>query len=275
MHPILFQFGSFTIYTYGVLVATGFMAALWYSYRRAPRVGLDPNEVWNLIIYGVLVALAVSKIWLIFGSWDYYSANPREIFSMATFQAAGVFYGGMLGAILWLVLYTHFRKISFLAVLDLIAAPVALGHAIGRLGCFAAGCCYGKPTELSWGVTFTNPIASKISGTPLDVSLHPTQLYESAAEFLNFGLLLWLGAKPRLRGQIAGAYFFLYGMERGTIEFFRGDPGRTMMFHDRLSVMQIVSVVLIAVGAYLWLRGHRAAAPIPPATTARAAAGRS
>jgi phosphatidylglycerol:prolipoprotein diacylglycerol transferase len=275
MHPILFQFGPFTIYTYGVLVATGFMAALWYSYRRAPRLGLDPNRVWNLIIYGVLVALAVSKIWLIFGSWDYYSANPREIFSMATFQAAGVFYGGMLGAILWLVLYTHFRKISFLAVLDLIAAPVALGHAIGRLGCFAAGCCYGKPTELSWGVTFTNPIASKISGTPLDVSLHPTQLYESAAEFLNFGLLVWLGAKPRLRGQIAGAYFFLYGMERGSIEFFRGDPGRTMMFHDRVSVMQIVSVVLIAVGAYLWLRGHRAAAPIPPATPARAAAGRS
>ena len=275
MHPILFQFGSFTIYTYGVLVATGFLAALWYSYRRAPRFGLDPNEVWNLFVYGVLVALAVSKIWLILGSWDYYSTNPREIFSMATFQAAGVFYGGMLGAILWAVLYTHFRKISFLAVLDLIAAPVALGHAIGRLGCFAAGCCYGKPTELSWGVTFTNPIASKISGTPLDVSLHPTQLYESAAEFLNFGLLVWLGAKPRLRGQIAGAYFFLYGIERGTIEFFRGDPGRTMMFHDRLSVMQIVSVVLIAVGAYLWLRGHGAAAPIPPATTARAAAGRS
>jgi len=131
MHPILFQFGSFTIYTYGVLVATGFMAALWYSYRRAPRVGLDPNEVWNLIIYGVLVALAVSKIWLILGSWDYYSANPREIFSMATFQAAGVFYGGMLGAILWLVLYTHFQKISSLAVLDLIARTAEHGRRHG------------------------------------------------------------------------------------------------------------------------------------------------
>jgi phosphatidylglycerol---prolipoprotein diacylglyceryl transferase len=275
MHPILFQFGSFTIYTYGVLVATGFMTALWLSFRRAGRFGLAPNRVWNLFVYGILVALAVSKVWLVFSAWDYYRTNPREIVSWATLQSAGVFYGGLVGGLLWVVLYTYFQKMPFLGVLDLLAAPLALGHAIGRLGCFAAGCCYGKPTELSWGVTFTNPVATKISGTPLDVSLHPTQLYESAAEFLNFGVLIWLGAKQRLRGQIVGAYFILYGIERGTIEFFRGDPGRTLMFHDRVSLMQIVSVALIAVGAFLWLRGDGAAAPIPPATTARAAAGRS
>jgi phosphatidylglycerol:prolipoprotein diacylglycerol transferase len=186
-----------------------------------------------------------------------------------------VFYGGLVGGLLWVILYTHFQKMSLLAVLDLMAAPVALGHAIGRLGCFAAGCCYGKPTSLSWGVTFSNPIAEKISGTPLDVSLHPTQLYESAAEFLNFAMLVWLGAKRRLTGRIIGAYFILYGIERGTIEFFRGDPGRTLLFQDRLSLMQIVSAALIVTGAFLWLRGHGAAAPIPPATRARAAAGRS
>ncbi len=275
MRPILFQIGSVTIYTYGVLAAVGFLAGLWYAYRRASRVGLDPNQVWNLGIYGILIALAASKVWLILSAWDYYYANPREIFSIATFQSAGVFYGGIIGGLLWVVLYTHFQKMSFLAVLDLTAAPVALGHAIGRLGCFAAGCCYGKPTLVPWGVTFTNPLAEKVSGTPLNVSLHPTQLYESAAEFLNFGLLVWLGAKRRLTGQIVGVYFILYGIERGTIEFFRGDPGRTLMFHDHLSLMQIVSVALIVTGAFLWLRGHGAAAPIQPATTARAATGRS
>jgi phosphatidylglycerol---prolipoprotein diacylglyceryl transferase len=275
MRPILFQIGSVTIYTYGVLAATGFLTALWYTYRRAPRVGLDPNLVWNLGIYDILIALAVSKVWMILSAWGYYAANPREIFSMATFQSAGVFYGGILGGVLWIVLYTHFQKMSLLAVLDLAAPPVALGHAIGRLGCFAAGCCYGKPTLLPWGVTFTNSVAEKVSGTPLNVSLHPTQLYESFAEFLNFGLLMWLGAKRRLRGQIVGAYFILYGIERGTIEFFRGDPGRTLMFHDRLSLMQIASVALIFTGAYLWLRGDEATAPVPPVTKARAVAGRS
>ena len=276
MLPILFHIGSLTIYSYGVLAAAGFLAGLWYAYRRAPRVGLDPNKIWNLTIYGILIALGLSKIWLILSAWDYYSANPREIFSIATFQSAGTFYGGLLGALIWTALYTYFQKMPLLAVLDLTAAPVALGHAIGRIGCFAAGCCYGKPTALIWGITFTNPIAEKISGTPLNVSLHPTQLYESAAEFLNVGLLVWLGTTRRLTGQIIGAYFILYGIERGTIEFFRGDPGRTLMFHDRVSLMQLVSVALILTGAFLWLRGgHGASAPFKPANTARAAAGRS
>lgn len=276
MRPILFHLGSLTIYSYGVIGAAGFLAGLLYAYRRAARVGLDPSKIWNLTIYGVLFSLGLSKLWLILSAWDYYSANPREIFSMATFQSAGTFYGGLIGAILWTVLYTHFQKMPTLAVLDLMAAPVALGHAIARLGCFAAGCCYGKPTAVGWSVTFTDPTAEKISGTPLGVRLHPTQLYESAAEFLNFGLLAWLGMKRRATGQILGAYFVLYGMERGTIEFFRGDPGRTLMFHDRVSLMQLVSVVLIVTGSYLWLRGgNEASASVKPPTAARAAAGRS
>ncbi len=276
MLPILFHIGSLTIYSYGVLAAVGFLAGLWFACHRAPRFGLDPNKIWNLTIYGILIALGLSKIWLILSAWDYYSANPREIFSMATFQSAGTFYGGLVGGLVWTALYTHFQKMPMLTVLDLTAAPVALGHAIGRIGCFAAGCCYGKPTSAAWGVTFTNPTAQKISGTPLNVALHPTQLYESAAEFLNVGLLVWLGTKRRLTGQIIGAYFILYGIERGTIEFFRDDPGRTLMFHDRVSLMQLVSVALILTGGFLWLRkGHGASAPVKPATTARAAAGRS
>jgi phosphatidylglycerol:prolipoprotein diacylglycerol transferase len=275
VHPILFQSGWLTLYSYGVLAAAGFLAALLLAHRRASRMGLDPNNIWNLGIYGILVSLAGSKLWLILSEWGYFSAHPRQIFTWATVQSAGDYYGGMVGGVVFILLYTYFQKLSFWSVMDLLAAPIAIGHAIGRLGCFAAGCCYGKPTALDWGVTFTSPLAEKISGTPLGVALHPTQLYESAAEFMNFAILLWLGAKRRFTGQIIGAYFILYGVERGTIEFFRGDPGRTLLFHDRVSLMQLVSVALILGGAFLWLRPHAGIpAPVKPAP-ARAAAGRS
>ena len=275
MHPVLLQIGSLTIYTYGVLAAIGFLVGLWLAYRQAPRAGLNPHRIWDLGIYGILFALLISRVWLILSSWAYYIARPSEIFSIATFQSAGTFYGGILGGILWVILYTRFQKMPLLAVMDIVAAPVALGHAIGRVGCFVAGCCYGKPTSLPWGVTFTNPVAEKIAGTPLNVSLHPTQLYEAAAEFLNLVFLIWLGARQRFDGQLVGAYFFLYGIERGTIEFFRDDPGRTMLLHDTVSLMQVISVGLIVVGASLWWRGLHRAAPIAPASTARAVAGRS
>jgi phosphatidylglycerol:prolipoprotein diacylglycerol transferase len=264
MHPVLFHFGSITVYTYGVLIATGVVLSLLYVRRQAPRAGLDPEKMWNMCIYAILMALLLAKVWLVFGDWNYYLAHPREILSVATFQSGGTFYGGVIGAILTMVLYAHFQKMPLLSVLDTSAAALPLGHAIGRLGCFAAGCCYGKPTTVPWGVTFTNPTATQIAGTPLDVHLHPTQLYESGAEFLNFAILVWLGKRQRFKGQLLGTYFLLYGAERGTIEFFRGDPGRTMLFHNSVSLMQLVSVALILTGSFLWYRGLRGASPIQP-----------
>jgi phosphatidylglycerol:prolipoprotein diacylglycerol transferase len=155
-----------------------------------------------------------------------------------------------------------------LPVMDTLAAGLPLGHGIGRLGCFAAGCCYGKPTTVAWAVSFTNPEAAQLAGTPLGVHLHPTQLYEAAAEFINFLILIWLGKRQRFTGQILGTYFLLYGIERGTIEFFRGDPGRTMMFHDTVSLMQLVSLALIATGSFLWWRGLKGP-PMPSVSAAR------
>jgi phosphatidylglycerol---prolipoprotein diacylglyceryl transferase len=275
MHPILFHIGGINIYSYGVLVASGVLAGLWWSRRQAPRAGLDPDKVWNMGIYTVLVALLLAKVWLILSDWDYYVANPRDIFSLNTFQSGGTFYGGIVGAILMIVLYSYFQKMPLLPVMDTIVAGLPLGHAIGRLGCFAAGCCYGKPTTVAWGVVFTNPAAAQLAGTPLGVHLHPTQLYEAAAEFLNFLILIWIGKRQRFTGQIIATYFLLYGMERGTIEFFRGDPGRTMMFHDTVSLMQIVSLCLIVTGAFLWWRGLRGkGAPMASASATRATVAR-
>ncbi|MFY9751582.1 MAG: prolipoprotein diacylglyceryl transferase [Candidatus Acidiferrales bacterium] len=266
MHPILFHYGAVTIYSYGVLVATGVLLGLWYARRQAPRAGLDPERIWNLGIYMVLTALIVAKVWLVLSSWDFYMANPREIFSLNTFQSGGTFYGGFVGALALVAAYTYVQRMSIVAVLDTFAAGLPLGHAIGRLGCFAAGCCYGKPTTAAWGVTFKNPAAAQLAGTPLGVKLHPTELYEAAAEFLNFLILVWLGKRQTFRGQMMATYFILYGIERGLIEFVRGDPGRTMLWNGSVSLMQLVSVALVVTGAIVWWRGLRGQAPGMPAT---------
>jgi phosphatidylglycerol:prolipoprotein diacylglycerol transferase len=273
VHPILFNFGGIPIYTYGVLVAVGVLLSLWYGRRQAPRAGVDPDKLWNMGIYFVLVALIVAKIWLVLSAWDYYLANPHEILSVATFQSGGTFYGGLVGGVLTILLYTHFQKMALLPTLDTCAAALPIGHAIGRMGCFFAGCCYGKPSTEPWAVTFTNPTAAQLAGTPLGVHLHPTQLYEASLEFLNFLFLMWLGKRQRFVGQIFGAYLMLYGTERGIIEFFRGDPGRSMMFHDSVSLMQLVSAALIVTGALLWWRGLNGKAPIRPPAISSVAAG--
>jgi phosphatidylglycerol:prolipoprotein diacylglycerol transferase len=264
MHPVLFQIGGITVYSYGVLVALGVLLGLWYARREAPRLGLNPDYVWNLGIYMVLVALVVAKIWLVLSSWDYYMANPREIFSMAVLQSGGTFYGGVVGAMLTIIIYTYVKKIPILPLLDTFAFAVPLGHSIGRLGCLAAGCCYGKPTSVPWAVTFKSELAEHLAGTPLGVPLHPTQIYESTVEILNFLIIVWLARKQRFTGQLVGTYFLLYGFERGTIEFFRGDPGRTLMFHNSVSLMQLTSIALIFTGCFLWWRGLRGEAPMAP-----------
>jgi len=267
--PVLFHIGGFTVYSYGVLVAIGVLLGLWYARRQAPRVGLDPDRVWNLGIYVVLTALVTAKLWLVVIYWHYYIQHPREIFSYDLIQSGGTFFGGVLGAIALLVIYTRVTKTKVLALLDCFSGGLPLGHAIGRLGCFMAGCCYGKATTLPWGVTFTDPAAARLVGTPLGVPLHPTQLYEAAAEVCNFIILIWLGKRQRFIGQITAAYLFLYGIERGAIEFVRGDPDRTLMFNGAVSLMQVVAVGFVIFGGYILWRGTQQ--PMPPLPVAKPA----
>jgi phosphatidylglycerol---prolipoprotein diacylglyceryl transferase len=213
----------------------------------------------------------VAKLWLVAIYWHYYFDHPREIFSIELVQSGGTFFGGVIGAIALVVIYTLVTKTSVVALLDCYSAGLPLGHAIGRLGCFMAGCCYGKPTTLPWGITFTNPIASRLVGTPLGVPLHPTELYESFAEFCNFGILVWLGKRQSFRGEILASYLLLYGVERGLIEFLRGDPDRTLMFHGAVSLMQIVAICFVIAGSLLWWRGMHQAEATADAITKSAA----
>ena len=261
MYPILFHIGPVTIYTYGVLVALGVLLGLWYARHHAPAAGLDPDRVWNLGIYMTLVALLGAKLWLVALYARYYWSHPRDMLTLSTLQSGGTFYGGLIAAVLFAIPYARRYKIPFLPLVDTYSPGLALGHAIGRLGCFAAGCCWGKPTWLPWSVTFTSTTAAELVGTPLGVPLHPTQLYEAVAEFLNFLVLVWMGRQQRFTGQLFGAYLLLYGAERGAFEFIRGDPERTMLFRTAaspggaFSLMQVVSLLMIVLGAWMWWRG--------------------
>jgi phosphatidylglycerol---prolipoprotein diacylglyceryl transferase len=139
-----------------------------------------------------------------------------------------------------------------LGTCDAFSPGLALGHSIGRLGCFAAGCCYGKETHHWWGVVFRNPLANQITGTPLNVPLEPTQLFEAAVELANFIFLMWLLKRRKFDGQVFGAFLFIYGVARFFLEFIRDDPGRGIGVWRRMSGTQLIAIALVIGGGLIW-----------------------
>ena len=266
MFPQLLHIGSFWLGTYGVLVALGVLLGLTVAARFSAQQGIDPEKAWNLGILAILSAIVGAKLLLLLNDFSWYARHPGEIFSLATLRAGGVFYGGLIAAVAASVWYIRRHRLPVLATCDAFAPGIALGHAVGRIGCFTAGCCYGKPTSLPWGVVFTNPMAREISGTPLGVPLHPTQLYESVVEFVNFFILLWLIKHKRSDGQVIGAYMLLYGIARYLLEFLRADPERGVVLGGWLTGTQLISILLVIIGGVLWMRRRKTvphAAAIP------------
>ena len=256
MYPELFHI-SF-LHTYGVLVALGFLAGLWMAGRLGVRAGLNAEHITNLGLYCALAALAGAKLMMLVVDAGYYWEHPRRILSLETLQAGGVFYGGLLGALAVAAWYLRKTRLSALVVADAFAPAIALGHAIGRIGCFAAGCCWGTECHLPWAVTFTSMAASQLVGVPLGLPLHPTQLYESAAEFAIFGILYWRFGRPHGRGDIISLYLMLYGAARFVVEFFRyHEQGN--LWGTPLDASQWISLVLFAVGAAHFAVGKRRA----------------
>lgn len=266
MFPELFSLGPVTLYTYGVLLAVAYLAGLQLAMRRAKARGMDPNRAMDLGIAIIIAALVGAKLLLVLVDFDRFRENPSEIFSIV--RSGGVFYGGLIAAVAVAFWYMRRHRMALWTTCDIFAPGIALGHAVGRMGCLAAGCCYGHPTDLPWGITFTNPAAAANVGTPLGVPLHPTQIYESAAEL---GILVLLLATERRGRPFAGrtfwAYMLLYGVSRFAIEFFRGDP-RGLVF-DVLSTSQFISVLLVPLSVamllYLGRRGEVAPAVVPGA----------
>lgn len=250
MFPRLFHIGHFSLPTYGFLVALGVLVGLLISVRNSEKEGINPDTAWNFGIWVVVAGIVGAKILYIINEWDTYAAHPREIFSFSTLQAGGVFSGGLIGSFIVAAWYLRKHKMPALATCDAFAPGLAMGHAIGRLGCFAAGCCYGKPTSHWWGVTFTNPLAASLVGTPLNQALEPTQLFESAVEFIIFFILMAIFRRKKFDGQVLGAYLFLYGIARFFLEFIRDDPGRGSV--GPISGTQLISICLVIGGGVIW-----------------------
>jgi phosphatidylglycerol:prolipoprotein diacylglycerol transferase len=250
--PQLFHVGRFFLPTYGLLVSIGVLTGLWVSVRNSEKQRINPDHAWNFGILVVLSGIVGAKILYIINDWSSYAEHPGDIFSLATLQAGGVFSGGLVAALVAAAWYIRRHRMPALATCDAFAPGLAIGHAIGRIGCFAAGCCYGKPTTHFWGVTFTNPLANLYSQTPLNVPLEPTELFESAVELANFFLLLWVLRRKKFDGQVFGAYLFLYGVARFFLEFLRGDPGRGEVFGGLMTGTQLISIGLVILGGLIW-----------------------
>jgi phosphatidylglycerol:prolipoprotein diacylglycerol transferase len=259
MFPKLLELGPVTIYSYGALLAIAYLLGLQLALHRARAAKMDPGRVMDLGIWVIVSALVGAKLLLILIDLPQVLANPREIFSVV--RAAGVFYGGLVLAVGVGFWYMHRHRMPLWTTADLFAPGIALGHVVGRLGCFLAGCCYGKPSELPWAVTFTSPLAAELVGTPLGVSLHPTQLYEAGAELIILIGLLALERRGRpFPGRTFWGYLLAYGISRFAIEGFRGDD-RGMVF-ELWSTSQFISLLLVPVSLAILIHlSRRASTP--------------
>jgi phosphatidylglycerol:prolipoprotein diacylglycerol transferase len=254
MHPILFRVGDWPVYSYGVLLALAYLAGMQLAVMRGRRNGLDGTKLMDFGIYIIISALLGAKLMLIAVEFDYFKSQPRELFSLV--RAGGVFYGGLIAALLvglWLV---GRYKLPAWKTADMIAPGIAVGHVIGRLGCFMAGCCYGRPTDVPWAVTFTDPMASANVGTPLNTPLHPTQLYDAGAELLILVFLLATERRGRpFAGRTFWLYMLLYAISRYIVEIYRNDE-RGVFFN--MPTSQFISILIVPVSLFMLWRLSRA-----------------
>lgn len=276
MFPDLFKlpFTNFTLNSYGLLLAIAFITGLFVMSRLAKRDGLPQERVYDLGLWVLASSLIGSKLLMIITEWDvYYRDHPGQIFSLDFFRSGGVFYGGFIGALIASVIAMRIYKLPWWRTADAFAPGIAIGQAIGRLGCYSAGCCWGEPTTSALGAQFkergheitgvptivahlTDPVqrefwANKLGGLLAPLKLHPVQLYETGATFVIFLVLLAVTGRRRFHGQVMLVYALLYASARFTIEFWRDDP-RGEIFN--LSTSQFIAVLLFIASliAYIW-----------------------
>ena len=268
MHPILFEIGQFPVYTYGLLLAAAYLLGLQFALVRAKTRGLNPNRVMDLGIWIIVSALVGAKAMLLVVERDRFGWSVADLMNL--FRSAGVFYGGLIAAVVVALLYLWRHRMPVWTVTDVFAPGIALGHVIGRLGCLFAGCCFGRETGVPWAITFHNEFAHQNVGTPLNVPLHPTQLYEAGAELLILGLLLATERKGRpFPGRTFWMYMLVYGISRFIIEFYRGDSRGTIdVLGLALSTSQFVSLLLVPLSLVMLVFLSRRYGPAPVDTAA-------
>ena len=288
MYPEIFRIGNFPINTYGVFLALAFLCAILIAVKLAARDGLPREKIYDLCLWMLLASLVGSKFLMLFTEPEYRD-HPWQLLSLDFLRSGGVFYGGLIGAILAGYFLMRRYKLPWWKTADACAPGIALGNFFGRQGCFAAGCCWGKPTTGWWGVHFTEPgkvitgvptivadlndpqrayWSQKLGGDMAPLHLHPTQLYESFAMLIVFFFLLWLHKRRRFSGQVILFYALLYSIIRFAIEFLRDDPrgdlfGLTTL--TGLSTSQLISIIVGTGALVLLIRRWRKAVALTKA----------
>ena len=258
MHPILLDLGFFQLPTYGLLLATGVVAGLLTLRRRADNAGLDGANLVDFTLWLVIWALVGAKLLLVIVELPRYLRDPASL--LGVFRAGGVFLGGFIAAVIAAAVLLRRYKLKTLPTFDVITPSLALGQAIGRIGCLMAGCCWGAACDLPWAITYTDPVAAERLGTPLHQAVHPFPVYASLFDFGLYILLAALFARRLAAGTVFATYLVVYGIGRFTLEWTRGDVARGFVLDGLLSTSQLISLGMIAfgVGLHIWIRRRKA-----------------
>lgn len=245
MHPILIEIGPLSIKTYGFLIAVGFMIGIFMASREAKRLNIDQQAILDMAFYLILGAIIGSRLFYVVTHPEYFRASPLD--ALKIWEGGLTFYGGFIFAFAIAAFLIKKHRLPLFPTLDLFAPSLAVGIMFGRLGCFSAGCCYGRPCGLPWAVTFTDPR----SLAQLNVPLHPTQLYAAGGAAITLAVLLYVKKRKTFHGELALLWVMLYSGFRLAEEFFRGGPRGDLVF-GTFPASQVLAVLLLILAAALF-----------------------
>jgi len=248
MLPILLKIGPITIYTVSLLHTAGILTGIWWMYKEAQKAGAHTQELLDLSAIIVVWSIIGSRVFSILfdGSLKWYLQHPVHMLML--WNGGFTFYGGFLFGLAAGIWYIRKHNLDAWRISEWAAPGLALGIAVGRLGCFASGDSYGKPTDLPWGVTFTDPH----SLAPTGVTLHPTQIYSTLVLLIVFGMLLWWRRRQHYKGELFLVFMILYGLVRSLVEIFRNDP-RGVYLNGLITTSQIISLIVVIPALWLFL----------------------
>jgi len=229
MHPILFEIGPLIIHSYGVMLALAFVVGIWFAIRQAKREEIPANTILDLSLVALITGIIGARILFVLRNLDYYLLHPFEIIMF--WQGGLIYSGGLILGTLCVILFLKVRRLNIWKVVDTCTPSLAIGQAIGRIGCFLNGCCFGKPTDLPWGIKFPPKSFASYeqfsqglikSVNEYSLPVHPTQLYHSFAALIIFLILIMVRRRKRFNGQLFLLYLLLYAIARSGIQFLRG-----------------------------------------------------
>jgi phosphatidylglycerol---prolipoprotein diacylglyceryl transferase len=254
MHPVMFSIGNMAFPSYYIMISLGIVAGMLVAPLFYKQSKIETSVMLDIgIIISLTWIIGARFFHIVFEMPGYYFVHPLEMFKF--WNGGYVFYGGYIFPVLIIYYYSKIKKLPFLKISDTVLPCLAIGIAIGRLGCLMQGCCYGAEvhSHIPWAVVFS---AGTPGDTPKGIPLHPTQIYMSLNGLLIFLILLWRFGRRKFDGEITYLFFILYATGLSIIEFFRGDY-RGNLFEPYLSTSQLISLLLGTLCLFLLIKGYR------------------